>query len=109
MCKGREMEETSTIPRPALTRMAQKSGVKSMSAECIDSIRTLIGDILSDITEAVVIAKSEHQTKTIMPNHVYAALRSRGYNVTPSTKLSTSTYAPSKSSRPKEAVNTAND
>jgi hypothetical protein len=89
--------------------MAQKSGAKSMSAECIDGIRGLIGDILDDLARAVVIANSEHQTKTIMPGHVYAALRSRGYNVTPSTKLSTSTYAPSKASRPKEVVIAENE
>lgn len=103
------MDVTSVIPRPALTRIAQKSGVKSMSADCIDSIRDMIGNLLEEVCEAVVITNSVHQTKTIMPEHVYTALRSKGYNVAQSSKLSTSTYAPSKVSKPKESVEAGNE
>jgi len=78
------------ITKPSLTRLARRGGVKSLSDDCFDTIRNLMGMKLSEIIKTVIIVNSEHQTKTIMPQDVYEALQLLNYNITQSNELSVS-------------------
>lgn len=80
-----------TITRPSITRLARRAGVKSVSDECFDSIRGLIGEKLQEIINISMVVNSEHQTKTLMADNIYEALHLMGENVTHSTELGIST------------------
>jgi histone H3/H4 len=77
------------ITRPSITRLARRAGVKSISDDCFDLIRNMIGMKLTDIVRVANIVNSEHQTKTVMVSDIYESLHLLGYNVTQSTDLST--------------------
>jgi histone H3/H4 len=79
------------ITKPSITRLARRAGVKSLSDDCYNNIRNIVNTQLSDIIVAVLVVNSEHNTKTLMPEDVYEALRLRGHNVTQSSDLGTST------------------
>lgn len=72
-CKG--------FTKPAITRLARRAGVKSMSDDCICPIKHLIAMKLDDILETTLIVNSQHATKTIMPDDVYEAFSLCGINV----------------------------
>ena len=78
------------ITKPALTRVARRAGVKSLSDDCFEPIRNLIGIKLSELIKTSLIVNSEHQTKTIMPNDIYQSLHLLNYNVTQSSDLNVS-------------------
>ena len=67
--------------------------VKSLSDDCYNNIRKTAEKYLSDIIVAALVVNSEHNTKTLMPEDIYEALRLRGYNVTQSHDLGTTTCA----------------
>ena len=78
------------ITKPSLTRLARRAGVKSLSEDCFDTVKNLIGMKLTEIIKTVIIVNSEHQTKTIMPNDIYESLHLLNYNVTQSNHLNMS-------------------
>ncbi len=67
--------------KPAITRLARRAGVKSMSDECIVPLKTLLAIHLDKILYNTVVVNSQHATKTIMPDDVYEALGLMGVNV----------------------------
>jgi len=81
------------ITKPSITRLARKAGVKSLSDDCYNNIRSIVSVYLSDIIVAALVVNSEHNTKTLMAEDIYEALRLRGYNVTQSNDLGTTTCA----------------
>jgi histone H3/H4 len=81
------------ITKPSITRLARRAGVKSLSEDCYNNIREIVEEYLSDVIIAALVVNSEHNTKTLMPEDIYEALRLRGYNVTQSHDLGTSTCA----------------
>ena len=72
-CKG--------FTKPAITRLARRAGVKSMSDDCIVPIKHLVAMKLDDILATTLIVNSQHATKTIMPDDVYEAFSLYGINV----------------------------
>ena len=81
------------ITKPSITRLARRSGVKSLSEECYPSIRQLVRKYLNEIISASIIVNSEHNTKTLMSDDIYEAFRLLGYNITQSNELGTATCA----------------
>jgi histone H3/H4 len=79
------------LPKPSITRLARKAGIKSLSDECHNTVRCLVEDILKKTASNIFIVNSEHQTKTIMVDDVYEALRLMGHNVTESSEIGTTT------------------
>jgi len=75
------------ITKPSLTRLARRGGVKSLSDDCFDTIRNLVGMKLYEIINTITVVNSQHQTKTIMSNDVYEALHLLNYNITQSDDL----------------------
>jgi histone H3/H4 len=78
------------ITKPSINRLARRSGVKSLSDDCYDTIRNLIGMELDNIVKNVIVVNSQNQTKTIMVKDVYDTLHLMGYNITESFDLNTS-------------------
>lgn len=79
------------ITRPSITRIARRSGVKSISEGCFGVVRDILNQELNRVLSTSLIVNSECHTKTLMPEHVYQALVLLGDNVAQSTELGTST------------------
>lgn len=79
------------ITRPSIIRLARRGGVKSLSDDCFETVRTLVGVKLSDVINTALVVNSEHQTKTLMADDIYEALYLLNHNVTQSNELGTST------------------
>jgi histone H3/H4 len=60
-----------------------------MSDDCFDTVRDIMGDKLGEVIKVALIVNSEHQTKTIMPDDIYQALRFLGHPVAQSNDLGT--------------------
>lgn len=82
------MEE---ITRPSITRIARRSGVKSISENCFGTVRSILNDELRRVLSTALVVNSECHTKTLMPENIYDALALNGYNVAQSTDLGTAT------------------
>ena len=54
------------ISKPSINRLARRAGVKSISEDCYDTIRNLIGMELTNIVKNVILINSHNQTKTII-------------------------------------------
>ena len=67
--------------KPAITRLARRAGVKSMSDDCIIPLKHLVAMKLDELLSTTLIVNSQHATKTIMPDDVYEALSLCGINV----------------------------
>ena len=67
--------------KPAITRLARRAGVKSMSDDCIIPLKHLVAMKLDEVLSTTLIVNSQHATKTIMPDDVYEALSLCGINV----------------------------
>ncbi len=81
------LEEKIELSKSSIIKLARRAGVKSLSEESYNTIRSLIGIKLKDIIKATVIINDSHQTKTIMGNDVYKALNLLNYNITQSDNL----------------------
>jgi histone H3/H4 len=86
----KKMEES--ITKPSITRIGRRSGVKSMTEDCVDVIRHLIHSKLYEIMDVVLVINSERKTKTIMVEDIYEALKLMGHKVAESSDIGTSTY-----------------
>ena len=69
------------LTKPAITRLARRAGVKSMSDECIGPVRNLIAMKLDELITSTIIVNGQHTTKTIMDDHIYQALSFMNINV----------------------------
>ena len=67
--------------KPAITRLARRSGVKSMSDDCVDTIRSLIGVELNEIIRIAVIMNEQNSTRTVMTDDIYNALHFLNINL----------------------------
>jgi hypothetical protein len=79
------------ITRPSIVRIARKAGIKSISEECFQKIRTLLTYRIDSVVKKALIINSEHQTKTLMTEDIYDSLALSGENLTQSNDLGTTT------------------
>lgn len=77
-----------SITSPSITRLARKAGIKSMSSDCYDCIRDIGQEELVNILKTILVVNSEHNTKTIMQDDIYDALKLKGHFVAQSQELS---------------------
>ena len=75
------------LTKPSITRLARKAGVKSLSDECHNSIRKIVEQNLNEIIISALVVNSEHNSKTLMKEHIYEALRLLGHNVAQSNDM----------------------
>jgi histone H3/H4 len=69
------------LTKPAITRLARRAGVKSMSDECVGPVRNLVAMKLDELLSNAVIVNGQHTTKTIMEDDIYEALAFMNINV----------------------------
>ena len=67
------------LTKPSITRLARKAGVKSLSDNCYEDINKIIVEKLEDVLEASLLVKNEHNSKTLMPEHIYQSLSLKGH------------------------------
>ena len=79
--QGVEQTNGKGFTKPAITRLARRAGVKSMSDDCIVPLKHLVAMKLDEILSTTLVVNSQHATKTIMPEDVYEALSLCGINV----------------------------
>lgn len=77
--------------KPSIIRLARRAGVKSMSEDCYEIVRNLIGLKLHEILRLAVIVNNERMTKTLMVDDVSEAFRLINKNIARSDDLSNST------------------
>jgi histone H3/H4 len=77
------------LTKPSINRLTKRAGVKSISDDCHDTIRNLIGMELNNIIKNIIIMNEQNNTKTMMVKNVYDALHLMDYNATFSTELTT--------------------
>ena len=73
--------------RPMIVRLARRAGVKSLSDDCYPQIKNIIMTRLEDVINNVLVINSERQTKTLMAEDVYEALKIMGENLATSDDL----------------------
>ena len=81
------------ITKPAITRLARRAGVKSVSDDSFDLVRNNVEDLITEIVANAMVVNSERKTKTLMVDDVYSALSMMNYNVARTSDLGTSTCA----------------
>ena len=79
--------ENPGFTKPSITRLARRAGVKSMSDDCVDTIRSLIGVELNEIIRMAVILNEQNSTKTVMTDDIYNALKFLNKNVARSDEM----------------------
>jgi histone H3/H4 len=79
-----------TLSKPCISRLARMAGVKSLSDDCYDTIRNLIGMELNKVVSNIIVINDSSQTKTIMSSDVYKAFELSGILITESTALNSS-------------------
>ena len=68
----------SNITKPSLQRMSRQAGVKTLSHDCVNTIRKLLYTETYNLCKSVTTINSHTGTKTIMPNDLYTSLRLNG-------------------------------
>ena len=70
------------ITKPAIVRLSRKSGVKTLSDDCYDTIRHIIDKELRSVIQTMLIVNSERNNKTLMVNDLYDSLKLLNVNLT---------------------------
>lgn len=74
-----ELEKFFT--KPSIIRLARRSGVKSISDDCIEPIQQTIYSKLDEVISATTLVNKNNNTKTILPADLYQAFHILGYNI----------------------------
>jgi histone H3/H4 len=69
------------ISKPAITRLCRKAGIKTISDESVNTIKSVMNDKLIEILNLSIIVNNENQTKTLMPQDIYTSLELLGVNL----------------------------
>ena len=72
---------SSGFTKPAITRVARRAGVKSMSDDSVDTVRNLIALKVNELVKVMNVVNEENNTKTVMTSDFYNASKHLGYNV----------------------------
>ena len=74
--------------KPSILRLARRSGIKNLSDECYDPIRSLIGMEVENVIRTAVYLSDIKGTKTMSIDDVHEAIRLLGGNIAKSEDLS---------------------
>lgn len=75
------------ITRPAIVRLARKSGIKSISDDCYEIIQNILKKRVEEVINTAIIVNTEHQTKTLMVEDLYNALKLLDVNLAQTTEI----------------------
>ncbi len=84
MKEEKPKRQRNDIPKPCLVRLARKGGVKSISEECFERLRTIIKNKVQEVLETVSIINED---KIVSTEDLYQALAINGIMLTKSTEL----------------------
>ena len=85
-----EEKKGEAVPSTAaLTRLARRAGVKSMSTECLEVLRAALVTELDRVSGVIKLVNRERKIKTVMPEDVYEALNLMGKSMAVSKNLGT--------------------
>jgi len=73
--------ETEFFSKPSIIRLARRSGVKSISDDCVEPIQEIIYSKLDEIIRVTTLINKNNNTKTILPADLYQAFNLLGYNI----------------------------
>lgn len=76
--------------KPSILRLARRAGIKNLSDECYDPIRSLIGMEVESVIRTAVYLSDIKGTKTLSIDDVHDAIRLLGKNVAKSEDLNLS-------------------
>ena len=77
------------LSKPSINRLSRRAGVKSLSDDCYETIRNLIGMKMTEIIKNVIIVNNSNQNKTISSSDIYKTFELLGENITASANLNT--------------------
>ena len=75
------MSDIKGITKPALTRLARKAGVKSMSEECTPLLQKILSNRLEELLKTMIICSKNKNNKTLLIDDLYNALEWDGINI----------------------------
>ena len=76
------------ITKPSITRLARTAGVKSLSDDSFATIQNILEEVVSNTMKKTLVVNSEHNTKTLMLDDFYDAMKLEGISVAKSNDLS---------------------
>ena len=83
------------LSAPSITRLARRAGVKSMTKDCFDTVRSIVDTEVSNIIEQALIVSATKNNrpkgKILAVDDVYLALSLMGHQVAQSNQLGTAT------------------
>jgi histone H3/H4 len=74
--------------KPAILRLARKAGIKNLSEDCYEPIRSLMGAEMEEILRISIYINEIRNTKTIIVDDIADSLRLLGKNTAKSEDLS---------------------
>jgi histone H3/H4 len=72
------LSNMETISKPSITRLIRKAGIKSISDDCYDTVRSYIGMKLAETVYATSVVTKTHGAKTVSVPDLVEALRVQG-------------------------------
>ena len=69
------------MDKHSIIKIADKNGVKSMSDDCFPDIHHYLVGLVTKLVKTSLIINSEQNTKTLMVDDVYKAIRINGDNI----------------------------
>lgn len=79
------------VSNSSLIRLARRAGVKSVSRDFYKYTSTELEQIVKEIVDTAVDVRDGRNTKTLLAEDAYEAMRLHGYNVCESSELGTKT------------------
>jgi histone H3/H4 len=80
------------ITKSSISRLAKRAGIKNLSEDSYQAINKIIEKDVKDLVKILLIANCENNNKTININDIYNCFSIKGYNVSYSDDINTSTY-----------------
>lgn len=77
-----EDDNNSHISKLSIIKLARRAGIKTISKDSYDIVRTIIIKELNEIILKALILNSENNTKTLMVDDIYHSIKMKGINLT---------------------------
>ena len=84
------MDSDTFLKKPSLMRLTKCAGIKIMSEECLNLLRSVIHERTYRILESGISIKKARNNKTLTDNDIFTASSLLGTNITHSNDLDTS-------------------
>lgn len=76
------LAEMESIPKQCILNIARRAGIKTISDDCYETIRNIMGIKLCELAKHVEIVNTQKGTKTISNDIIAESLKLQGKRVT---------------------------